>query len=214
MDLGAVFDEHVATEFVEKDVDATTRTMVKELYVWHVPVLTGGVGGDAVRQFYATELIGHTPADAVLRPIARTVANDRVIDEFVLEFTHEGELPFMLPASLPPAAACGSRRRGHGLRGRAGGLRAHLLGPGIGCSCRSACSIPLRFRCPAPGGRPIARANRRGTTARWRGLTRVHVRRAQVGGRSGHDAISCQGRGGVAGPSATRATVQPDGSTS
>jgi carboxymethylenebutenolidase len=101
MDLGAVFDEHVAAEFAEKDVDATMRTMVREPYVWHVPALTGGVGGEAVRRFYSTELIGHTPADAALRPIARTVSNDRVIDEFVFEFTHDREIPFMLPGLAP-----------------------------------------------------------------------------------------------------------------
>ena len=35
-DLGAVFDEHVKSEFVTKDVEATMRTMVKEPYVHKV----------------------------------------------------------------------------------------------------------------------------------------------------------------------------------
>jgi carboxymethylenebutenolidase len=100
-DLGAVFDEHVASEFETKDIDATMRTMVDEPYVWHVPALTGASGGEAVRQFYVSQFIGHTPADAVLRPISRTVSSDRVIDEFVLEFTHDAEIPFMLPG-VPP----------------------------------------------------------------------------------------------------------------
>jgi carboxymethylenebutenolidase len=100
-DLGAVFDEHVASEFEAKDIDATMRTMVDEPYVWHVPALTGASGGEAVRQFYVSQFIGHTPADAVLRPISRTVSSDRVIDEFVLEFTHDAEVPFMLPG-VPP----------------------------------------------------------------------------------------------------------------
>jgi carboxymethylenebutenolidase len=100
-DLGAIFDEHVASEFATKDIDATMRTMVQEPYVWHVPALTGASGGDAVRQFYASQFIGHTPQDAVLRPISRTVSSDRVIDEFVLEFTHDSEVPFMLPG-VPP----------------------------------------------------------------------------------------------------------------
>ena len=100
-DLGAVFDEHVASEFATKDIDATMRTMVPEPYVWHVPALTGASGGTAVRQFYVSQFIGHTPEDAVLRPISRTVSSDRVIDEFVLEFTHDSEVPFMLPG-VPP----------------------------------------------------------------------------------------------------------------
>ncbi len=100
-DLGAVFDAHVAAEFERKDIDATMATMVEEPYVWHVPVLTGAAGGEAVRSFYSRDFIGCTPADAVLRPIARTVSTDRVIDEFVLEFTHDCEIPFMLPGVAP-----------------------------------------------------------------------------------------------------------------
>jgi carboxymethylenebutenolidase len=100
-DLGSVFDRHVAAEFQDKCVDATMDTMVEEPYVWHVPALTGGVGGEEVREFYSTQFVGQTPADAVLHPVARTVAENRVIDEFVLEFTHDREVPFMLPG-VPP----------------------------------------------------------------------------------------------------------------
>jgi carboxymethylenebutenolidase len=100
-DLGAVFDAHVAHEFVDRDVDATMETMVDEPYVWHVPSLAGASGGEAVRSFYATQFIGQTPEDAVLTPISRTVSDDKVIDEFVLEFTHDCEIPFMLPGIAP-----------------------------------------------------------------------------------------------------------------
>jgi carboxymethylenebutenolidase len=91
----------VASEFETKDIDATMATMVADPYVWHVPALTGAAGGDAVRRFYLTRFIGQTPRDATLRPIARTVSESRVIDEFVLEFTHDAEVPFMLPGVAP-----------------------------------------------------------------------------------------------------------------
>ena len=84
-------------------------TMVEEPYVWHVPVMTGRAGGEAVRKFYWTQFVGQTPAEAVLHPIARTVSEDRVIDEFVLEFTHDQEVPFMLPGVAPTGARCESR---------------------------------------------------------------------------------------------------------
>ena len=100
-DLGAVFDQHVASEFVTKDIEATMQTMVAEPYVWHVPALTGARGGDGVRAFYSSQFIGHTPDDAVLTPIARTVTEERVIDEFVMDFTHDVELPWMLPGVAP-----------------------------------------------------------------------------------------------------------------
>ena len=96
-DLGALLDEHVAHEFVTQDLDATMRTMVDDPYVWHVPTLEGGAGGEAVRAFYSSRFIGHSPADAVLIPIERTVSENRVIDEFVFEFTHDTEVPWMLP---------------------------------------------------------------------------------------------------------------------
>jgi carboxymethylenebutenolidase len=103
--LGAVFDEHVASEFVAKDVDATMATMIDEPYVWHVPSLAGASGGAAVRRFYSTQFIGKTPEDSTLTPIARTVSSDRVIDEFALEFTHDREIPFMLPGVAPTGRA-------------------------------------------------------------------------------------------------------------
>lgn len=66
-----------------------------------MPPLTGAAGGEAVRRFYKSSLIGCTPADSELKPIARTISEDRVIDEFVLEFTHDCEMPFMLPGVAP-----------------------------------------------------------------------------------------------------------------
>jgi carboxymethylenebutenolidase len=91
----------VASEFVAKDIDATMDTMIAEPYVWHVPSMAGASGGQAVRDFYSSQFIGHTPEDAELTPIARTLSADRVIDEFVLEFTHTIELPWMLPGIAP-----------------------------------------------------------------------------------------------------------------
>jgi carboxymethylenebutenolidase len=39
--LGAVFDKHIKCEFQDHDVDATMKTMVREPYVHHVPMMTG-----------------------------------------------------------------------------------------------------------------------------------------------------------------------------
>jgi carboxymethylenebutenolidase len=38
--LGSVFDKHVKFEFEDKDVESTMKTMVKEPYVHHVPVVS------------------------------------------------------------------------------------------------------------------------------------------------------------------------------
>jgi ABC-type enterochelin transport system substrate-binding protein len=39
--LGKIFDKRVKFEFETKDVESTMNTMVREPYVYHVPVMTG-----------------------------------------------------------------------------------------------------------------------------------------------------------------------------
>lgn len=100
-DLGAVFDDHVRAEFVDLDLAATMATMVDEPYVNHVPVMTGGVGRDEVARFYGTYFIGHWPADIEVIPVSRTAGAEQVVDELVLRFTHDIEMPALLPG-VPP----------------------------------------------------------------------------------------------------------------
>jgi carboxymethylenebutenolidase len=100
-DLGAVFDLHVASEFVTKDLDATMATMVDEPYVTHVPTLAGGVGGADVRRFYRDHFIGHWPDDVRITPVARTVGAGCVVEEMVLHFTHDVVVDAFLPGVAP-----------------------------------------------------------------------------------------------------------------
>jgi carboxymethylenebutenolidase len=100
-DLAAVFDDHVAAEFVHLDLEATMATMTDDPYVNHVPVMTGGVGADAVREFYGTHFIGKWPQDTAITPVSRTVGARQVVDELVLSFTHDIEMPQLLPGVAP-----------------------------------------------------------------------------------------------------------------
>jgi carboxymethylenebutenolidase len=95
--LGAISDTHVKYEFEDPDVEATMKTMVKEPYVHHVPVLTGGNGYNGVRDFYTKQLVGKMPANTKIKHISRTVGRDQVVDELILSFTHDREIKFMLP---------------------------------------------------------------------------------------------------------------------
>jgi carboxymethylenebutenolidase len=100
-DPGAVFDAHVRAEFVERSVDATMATMNDAPYVTHVPVLTGGYGRDEVRHFYTNWFVGRWPADTEVTPVSRTVGQGRVIDELIVSFTHDVEMPAILPGVAP-----------------------------------------------------------------------------------------------------------------
>jgi carboxymethylenebutenolidase len=100
-DLGAVFDAHVRAEFVERDLDATMATMVDEPYVNHVAVLSGGFGREEVARFYSDCFIGRWPADTEIVPVSRTVDENRVVDELIVKFTHDVEMPAYLPGIAP-----------------------------------------------------------------------------------------------------------------
>jgi carboxymethylenebutenolidase len=99
--LGEIFDAHVRAEFVDKDVVATMATMVPEPYLTHVPTLTGGTGRSEVEGFYRDHFVGHWPDDVEVKPLSRTVGQNRVVDELVVSFTHDREMRPYLPG-VPP----------------------------------------------------------------------------------------------------------------
>jgi carboxymethylenebutenolidase len=96
-DLSAIFDAHVADEFVAKDVAATMSTMTAEPFVNHVPTMMGGVGGRGVADFYDKYFVGHWPADTEIIPVSRTVGADKVVDEMIMSFTHDIPMETFLP---------------------------------------------------------------------------------------------------------------------
>jgi len=99
--LAAVFDTHINCEFDKIDVFATMQTMVKDPYVHHVPVLTGGIGYEKVYTFYRDSFIGKMPSDTKFVQISRTIGKYQVVDELILSFTHDIEIPAMVPG-IPP----------------------------------------------------------------------------------------------------------------
>ena len=101
IDAGALFDSHMAAEFVTPDLEATMATMTDAPVLTHVPVLTGGTGYNQVRSFYGKYFLNHWPADTKMTRITRTVTGDRVVDEFVVSFTHDVEMPALLPGVKP-----------------------------------------------------------------------------------------------------------------
>ena len=100
-DLTRLWEEHTSHEFSTRDTESTLDTMAEDAYVNHVPVLTGGVGKDALRIFYSVDFIPTMPPDTKLTPISRTVGDEQLVDEMIFSFTHTQEMPWMLPG-VPP----------------------------------------------------------------------------------------------------------------
>ena len=99
--LVARWQQHLDYEFATRDTEATLATMVEDAYVNHVPVLTGGVGKDQLREFYARRFIPQMPPDTAITLVSRTVGEDRIVDEMVFQFTHTIAMDWMLPGVAP-----------------------------------------------------------------------------------------------------------------
>jgi carboxymethylenebutenolidase len=103
-DLAKLWEEHTKCEFVTRDAESTLDTMVDDAYVNHVPVLTGGCGKAALREFYSRHFIPTMPPDTALTLVSRTVGENQLVDEMIFSFTHTQEMPWMLPGV--PATHC------------------------------------------------------------------------------------------------------------
>jgi carboxymethylenebutenolidase len=99
--LEQLWEEHVRHEFSTHNTEATLATMVEEAYVNHIPVLTGGVGKDELREFYSKRFIPQMPPDTEMTTVSRTVADDQLVDEMVFKFTHTIPMDWMLPGVAP-----------------------------------------------------------------------------------------------------------------
>lgn len=100
-DLVALWEEHIRHEFDTRDVPATMATMVAQPYVNHIPTLTGGVGYSQLARFYRYHFVHQNPQDMKITSISRTVGSTQVVDEFIMSFTHDSEIDWLLPGVQP-----------------------------------------------------------------------------------------------------------------
>jgi carboxymethylenebutenolidase len=99
--LRQLWEEHVQYEFSTRNTDDTLATMVDDAYVNHIPILTGGVGKEELREFYSKRFIPQMPPDTEMTPVSRTIGDDQLVDEMVFKFTHTIRMDWMLPG-IPP----------------------------------------------------------------------------------------------------------------
>ena len=100
-DLRQLWEDHVRYEFSTRNTEDTLATMVEDAYVNHIPVLTGGVGRDELREFYSKRFIPQMPPDTEMTPVSRTIGEDQLVDEMVFKFTHSIHMDWMLPGVAP-----------------------------------------------------------------------------------------------------------------
>jgi carboxymethylenebutenolidase len=100
-ELEKVWADHIAGEFVTKDVEATLATMVDDAWVNHVPVNTGGRGKEQLRVFYRDDFIPSWPDDLQMMLVNRVVGEGQLVEELRLRFTHKKVMNWFLPG-VPP----------------------------------------------------------------------------------------------------------------
>ena len=54
-----------------------------------------------MRRFYETWFIGRWPEDTVVKQVSRTVGENGLVDELIISFTHDCEMPALLPGVKP-----------------------------------------------------------------------------------------------------------------
>src|SRR5438876_5669341 len=99
--LQQLWEEHVRHEFNTRNHEDTLATMVEDAYVNHIPVLTGGVGKDELREFYSKRFIPQMPPDTEMMQVSQTIGENQIVDEMILKFTHRIPMDWMLPGVAP-----------------------------------------------------------------------------------------------------------------
>jgi carboxymethylenebutenolidase len=100
-ELDKLWGEHIAGEFVTKDVEATLATMVEDASVDHVPVHTGGRGKQELRAFYRDNFIPSWPDDLKMKSVNKVAGDSQLVEELHLSFTHSRKMEWFLPG-VPP----------------------------------------------------------------------------------------------------------------
>jgi carboxymethylenebutenolidase len=100
-ELERAWDAHLDALLVRRDLAAALAPLTAEPSLVHIPAMTGAAGRQALERFYADQVLPHMPGDLALSKISRTVDRWRLVDEATVSFTHDRELPWLLPGIEP-----------------------------------------------------------------------------------------------------------------
>jgi carboxymethylenebutenolidase len=100
-ELEQAWDAHREASLVRRDLAGSLTGLAAQPSVRHIPAMTGAAGREAFERFYAEEFLPHLPADLALTRLSRTVDRFRLVDETMVSFTHDRELPWLLPGVGP-----------------------------------------------------------------------------------------------------------------
>lgn len=95
------WQQHAYAKFELRDADAVLETMTENPHTFCVPSGCGGRGKEGVREFYANQFLPRIPSDMELLPISEIFAENHVVAEYVMRFTHTLQMNWILPGISP-----------------------------------------------------------------------------------------------------------------
>lgn len=100
-----VRDAFVRAVFVDADPAAARAAATDDVTVEVLPAGTGASGGEALERWLAADVVPSLPPDLAFHRVSRTGDRWQVADEETLSFTHDRELPWLLPGLAPTGRA-------------------------------------------------------------------------------------------------------------
>lgn len=99
--LEQVWDGYLSDLFDRADPGAASAALSPGGTVLEIPSMSGGSGRDDVHRYLTEEFLPHLPADLSRARLSRTLDTRKLVDEAEFTFTHDQELPWLLPGLAP-----------------------------------------------------------------------------------------------------------------
>ncbi len=96
-----VGDAFHAAVYTAPDLEKALAHTREECVLRNVPTDTGADTADGLRRYLAEDVLPHLPPDLAFRRVSRTVDQRRLVAENVVSFTHDREMPWLLPGAAP-----------------------------------------------------------------------------------------------------------------
>ncbi len=100
VEVARIRDAFHAAIYSGPDLEAAMALTTAGCTLANLPAGTGGTG-DGLRHYLADDVLPHLPTDLSFRRVSRTVDRWRVAQEDMVGFTHDRELPWLLPGLAP-----------------------------------------------------------------------------------------------------------------
>ena len=93
-----LWEDHVAGEFLVKDVELSLSTMVEDASVVHIPTGSGGTGKEELRVYYRDIFIPSIPDAWEHVMTNRVVTEGCIVEEADVHLTHSKQMDWFLPS--------------------------------------------------------------------------------------------------------------------